>query len=653
MIHDLIVSLLHLNENKSLKTFLISNASHDFLHPSEHKILERIVRIADNQIEIAKFVGEHSGKITSNTTVAQDDVLQKGIYLQALSVGMNLCMTPYRNAMVELEQRFLNIPTYSLMFLLTELSRFEDLLEFLLQFIAGIRTERLHGCALLQYLHNNSLHGNKQIAEAVEIIQRSVHSVFIKQLSKWVIYGELDDKYGEFFIQHIDQRNTTDHQTNSGQTTTTLSDATRSVHTDLWRYEIWYEMLPNYLTPTWAGEVLFLGQTVVMFNMDRREIEKHAKMVRDDETDDPMEPIDSLWGDQDFAQQFQDLHADSGANMLKLVELVEQIKIYVSEKLTKIALKQVDLIKQLKLIKDFFMLGRGELFLEFVKKTQSIQSVELDEHTARTVTKAFENAANSVNVTEDLENFTLSVPLGDAETTSLDIRGIFRHILLRYNVQWPLHLLFSPKVMERYNELFRFLLQIRRVQYDLQTVWCYHREKKMKKGSPMLQFRNQLMFLVDNLQYYLQVDVLESQFSILMDTVQKSKDFEHIQRAHTIFQANVMSLCFLLHEIDTTKSMHQSIMLQTNENPVFVILNQLIDNVCLFCELSLKCSDPLKKSEMASFTNYEFMVNENVKDLMKLLMGWKAGANNAPLNQLLLRLDYNHYYSSQFGDSIE
>lgn len=102
-------------------------------------------------------------------------------------------MTPYRNAMVELEQRFLDTPTYSLMFLYTELSRFEDLLEFLLQFIAGIRTERLvgtlcivrnflklttidrifhfrlHGCALLQYLHKNSLHGNKQIAGAVEM----------------------------------------------------------------------------------------------------------------------------------------------------------------------------------------------------------------------------------------------------------------------------------------------------------------------------------------------------------------------------------------------------------------------------------------------------------------------------------------------------
>ncbi|KAJ6647446.1 Gamma-tubulin complex component 4 like [Pseudolycoriella hygida] len=652
MIHELILSILHRKENKNLKRLLISNASHEFVHPSEHQILKKIVKIANNQVEVTKFVKEYNDAISLNDSGVQDDVLQKGIYLQELSKGINLCMTPYRESMEEFEQRFLNTPTFSLILLYTELRRFEELFEFLLEFITGIRTERLHGCALLEYLHNKSLHGNAQICEAVEIrIQRSVRSIFIKQLSEWVFYGELDDKYGEFFIQHIDQRNSTDHQTASGQTTTTVSDATKSVNSDLWRYEIWYEMLPHYLTPTWAGEVLFLGQTVVMFNMDRKEIEKHVRQSRDDETDDITE-IGSLWDNQDFIQQFQELREDSGANMLKLVQLVEKIKIYVSEKLTKIALKQVDLIKQLKLIKDFYMLGRGELFLEFVKKTQGIQNAALDEYTARTVSKAFENAACSVNVVEDLEHFTLNMPLNESDSMSLDIRGIFRHISLKYNVQWPLHLLFSPNVMERYNELFRFLLQIRRLQYDLQTVWCLHRERKMGKLSPMLQFRNQLMFLVDNLQYYLQVDVLESQFSILMDTVQKSKDFEHIQRAHTVFQANVMSLCFLLHDVDTSKSMHQSIV-QTNENPVFVILNQLMDNVSLFCDLSLKCSDRLTKSQKSAFSSYESMVKDNVKDLMQLLMGWKAGASCAPLNQLLLRLDYNYYYSSQHAESIK
>lgn len=54
------------------------------------------------------------------------------------------------------------------------------------------------------------------------------------------------------------------------------------------------------------------------------------------------------------------------------------------------------------------------------------------------------------------------------------------------------------------------------------------------------------MFVIDNLQYYLQVDVLESQYTILQTAINSTKDFEQIQRAHTIFQANILSQTFLL-----------------------------------------------------------------------------------------------------------
>jgi len=56
------------------------------------------------------------------------------------------------------------------------------------------------------------------------------------------------------------------------------------------------------------------------------------------------------------------------------------------------------------------------------------------------------------------------------------------------------------------------------------------------------------MFLVDNLQYYLQVDVLESQYAILQSAISVTKDFEQVQKAHTIFQTNVLSQTFLLTE---------------------------------------------------------------------------------------------------------
>ncbi len=80
--------------------------------------------------------------------------------------------------------------------------------------------------------------------------------------------------------------------------------------------------------------------------------------------------------------------------------------------------------------------------------------------------------------------------------------------------------MFSPDVIEKYNILFRYLLPIKRVQLELQYVWS-SKVRSMKKhtGDPNFRkamlLRQQMSFLVDNIYAYLQVDVLESQWSKL------------------------------------------------------------------------------------------------------------------------------------------
>lgn len=175
---------------------------------------------------------------------------------------------------------------------------------------------------------------------------------------------------------------------------------------------------------------------------------------------------------------------------------------------------------------------------------------------------------------------------------------INKMIRLNFNVKWPLHLFFSPLVLDRYGELFSFLLQIRQIQYDLHLVWHMHREKKVTGNSVLSQLRNKMLFLIDNLQYYLQVDVLESQFCALINAVQNSKDFECIQRAHSVFQANILSLSFLLNSgnfasagasgsgngdrndgNDTTHSTNR-------QNPVLTILDHIFTTIQSFCRFN-------------------------------------------------------------------
>ena len=160
-----------------------------------------------------------------------------------------------------------------------------------------------------------------------------------------------------------------------------------------------------------------------------------------------------------------------------------------------------------KLILSVHITGRGELFFEFIKAIKPIYTKSVSESTVRDLNRAFQCAAASVNVTDDAEAFSFQLLKEEIDNLRYNSKGFLNSVTFKYKVKWPLHLLFSPKILEQYNELFRFLLRIKKSQYDLHMVWCYHREIKDQKNPELLQFRNKLMFITDNLQYYLQVGI--------------------------------------------------------------------------------------------------------------------------------------------------
>lgn len=57
--------------------------------------------------------------------------------------------------------------------------------------------------------------------------------------------------------------------------------------------------------------------------------------------------------------------------------------------------------------------------------------------------------------------------------------------------------------------------------------------------------RNCLMFLVHNLQCYLQLDVLESEYSIFQAALDKTEDFDQVIHEHSIFLKNITTQAFL------------------------------------------------------------------------------------------------------------
>jgi gamma-tubulin complex component 4 len=104
----------------------------------------------------------------------------------------------------------------------------------------------------------------------------------------------------------------------------------------------------------------------------------------------------------------------------------------------------------------------------------------------------------------------------------------------------------------RYNEIFSYLLSIRRVQIELNQCFLLQmsskRLRKTEIDPKIWLTRNHMSFLIDNLQFYLQADVLETQFMELENRIKLSKDFEQIRLAHDTFLTKIQSQSFVLHK---------------------------------------------------------------------------------------------------------
>lgn len=578
-------------------------------------MLREVIGLIEKHGSIKAFVKKFSCQIGIKT---EQNSGPHGLYLSALANSIDAALNPFRQHLVDLERKYLGNTDLSLGYMLTEIKQYEMVLDFIIQMLNDV--QNYHGCAILKLLHKHAIHADPNVMEAIKTIRKGVYAIFLRQLSQWLIHGEIIDIYEEFFIIHIDankkqQQNASGTIAFSGFLSTTDTSLTdTNINADYWQYHIVYDMLPANFSPAWAEKVLFVGQTVRMLKPDARKTSTKKISIwdtddEDDENSDYVMDIGSVWNKQEhvYLNRIQTLYNADSIDVGAYERVVHEIKTYVTSRLSEIAVNQADLIKHLRLVKEYFLLGRGEFFLEFIIQTEPIKTMrkEINDRVARDLHQAFQTALNRTFT--DLEQITIHLPLDEINgfTTDFDDdpKLFLRLVRLKFNVKWPLHMFFSPTIIDRYNQLFRFLLQIRRAQNDLHTVWRMHREQKVAGNLIISQLRNRMLFFIDNLQYYLQADVLESQYSILINAIQNCKDFEFIQRSHSIFQANIMSLCFLLNG-STNDNVNKSKSAPA-DNPVLFILHKIMKTIRTFCTLNEDCANS---------------VNDLTKDEMKLLM---------------------------------
>uniref|UniRef100_A0A665VWZ2 Gamma-tubulin complex component n=1 Tax=Echeneis naucrates TaxID=173247 RepID=A0A665VWZ2_ECHNA len=555
-----------------------------FLHPSETNVLNRICKLGSDYIRFTEFIEQHTGHVhqQEHHTNQPNQTGLHGIYLRAFCTGLDSMLQPYRQNLLDLEQEFLGDPHLTISHV-------------------NYKLDQIHGCQILETVYKHSCGGLPPVRMALEKILAVCHGVMYKQLAAWMLHGLLLDQSEEFFVKQgpsaggaaasqEEEEEDLGLGGLSGKQLRELQDLRlieeeNMLAPSLQQFSLRTEMLPSYIPIRVAEKILFVGESVQMFENHNHSPSRAGSILKHQE--------------DIFAAELHKLKQQPLFSLVDFENLIDRIRSTVAEHLWTLMVEESDLLEQLKVLLD------DDNLLPLLHLTVDYQGKE--------------SKAN---------------PPQDTSPREIPPTG-WAALGLTYKVQWPLHILFTPAVLEKYNVVFRYLLSVRRVQSQLQHCWALQMQRKHLKSSQTdavkWRLRNHMAFLIDNLQYYLQVDVLESQFSQLLQQINSTRDFESIRLAHDHFLSNLLAQSFILLK------------------PVFHCLNEILELCHNFCSLVSQTVASLDDRGTAQLDILVKGFRRQSSLLFKILSSVRNHQINSDLAQLLLRLDYNKYYTQAGG----
>lgn len=349
---------------------------------------------------------------------------------------------------------------------------------------------------------------------------------------------------------------------------------------------------------------------------------------------------------------------------------VDSIRAIAASHLWQLVVVRADLNGHLKALKDYFLLAKGDFFQCFLEESRQMMRLPPRQSTAEADLMVPFQLAAIKTIGEEEKYFSRvslrmpsfgsvvkssQVDLPKTGSTSVSLSNASSEIsldgwdgiALEYSVDWPLQLFFTQEVLSQYLRVFQYLLRLKRTQMELEKSWasvmhqdhtdfakrrndrlnCSVSQQRRQRFRPMWRVREHMAFLIRNLQFYIQVDVIESQWNVLQAHIRDSHDFTELVGFHQEYLSALISQSFL--DIGSVSRILDSIM-----------------KLCLqFCWSIENQENNPNTSELEHLTE-EF--NKKSNSLYTILRSSRlAGSQRAPfLRRFLLRLNFNLFFET-------
>jgi gamma-tubulin complex component 4 len=595
---------------------------------------------------------------------------EKCPYHVAVAQGCLELLDVYRQAVLKIEERLVeegaevNTALWSLLPLEQALSEFYELFPFLranIQRMVGSRLENtdsegasphvvMSSPDIIEAFEQAALGGIPAIEGCSRRIVWHCYQVLFKQMHAWMVHGRLVDPSGEFFIYM--GRSEMGSRVESSR----LIDA-----------DIVASRLPNSISLPFARDVLFVG-------LCRRILDSLGTNDLRTDRDGPeiSDGIDAssskdIWMDNvRFEEKLRDIWASSPETLdwVGLKNLVHAQKLILSDRIwAEMYHTDRDLIGLVEDFVDIVLQNRGSLYVELVDAITGIaadcgpdpsKAPALASNVFREA--AFQDSYNEAAYFKygthgrnkcqpvtmawyDAENPECVVPLWHPKYDSslwIPPYDSWDGLCIRYDLQWPMDLVFPLKAMRVYGALWQLMFRLSRALHELKSIRLLLRGQNCDRKT--IALHHQLYHFLVTYATYLQEEIVACGKDKIKSILMSSTSVVEAEAKHMDLIANIVQTSFI--------GVKQVMGVLEN---VFVCTKSLVSAV----DARIKGIHPAEDTDSIDGISQHFLGKYNVWYQLLQSNTLQSGKRGESVRRLLLSMNFNGFMDSNAARQLD
>lgn len=388
----------------------------------------------------------------------------------------------------------------------------------------------LRGGNVLTHLHDSigQLSGDKRAQQLLVYLTQLSAEPYMEILKLWIYKGVIMDPQQEFLIE-------------DNESECTAEETVDNYFDTYWekRYVIRVDKVPRFLEKQ-ADVILKTG--------------KYLNVIRECEKNVPQKDASNL--------KFS--HTEEN-----FINLINDAYLVASKSLLELIMDDNDLMGRLQSVKRYFLLQQGDFVAQFMDACEQELAKNVDEVIPMRLENLLEltlrlSSAKHDKYQDDLCTTLLPYGVGHQiakiqknnddlyleEMDTSKLTGI-ECFTFDYKLHWPVSIVLNQWTISKYQMIFRQLYYCKHVERLLCRVWIAN--NNAKKFAPKtaelyrsaFALRQRMMNAIQNLEYYMMIEVIEPNWHEFLQRVGKVKNIDEVLKYHDDFLDQCLNNCML------------------------------------------------------------------------------------------------------------